>query len=62
MAVAALVRWGIWRTERWPRRPRDRRAAAIDYDLEWGHRGLSELVIVNDLHERKRLMIDEVDG
>ncbi len=32
------------------------------YDLEWGHRGLSELLIVNDLHERKRLMIDEVDA
>ena len=32
------------------------------YDLEWGHRGLSELLIVNDLHERKRMMIDEVDA
>ena len=32
------------------------------YDLDWGHRGLSELLIVNDLHERKRLMIDEVDA
>jgi uncharacterized protein (TIGR00730 family) len=32
------------------------------YDLEWGHRGLNELLIVNDLHERKRLMIDEVDA
>src|SRR5271154_5281307 len=32
------------------------------YDLAWGHRGLSELGIVNDLHERKRLMIDEVDA
>ena len=32
------------------------------YDLEWGHSGLSELLVVNDLHERKRLMIDEVDA
>lgn len=32
------------------------------YDLEWGHRGLTELRLVNDLHERKRLMIEEVDG
>ena len=32
------------------------------YNLEWGHRGLSELLIVNDLHERKRLMIDDVDA
>ena len=32
------------------------------YDLEWGHRGLTELRIVNDLHERKRLMIEEVDA
>jgi len=32
------------------------------YDLEWGHKGLSKLNIVNDLHERKRLMIDQVDA
>jgi hypothetical protein len=32
------------------------------YDLEWGHRRLSELILVNDLHERKRLMIEEVDA
>ncbi len=32
------------------------------YDLEWGHGGLSELRIVNDLHERKRFMVDEVDA
>ncbi len=32
------------------------------YDLEWGHNGLTELRIVNDLHERKRLMIEEVDA
>jgi uncharacterized protein (TIGR00730 family) len=32
------------------------------YDLEWAHRGLSELVLVRDMHERKRLMIQEVDA
>lgn len=32
------------------------------YELEWGHPGLSELKIVNDLHERKRMMIAEVDA
>ncbi len=32
------------------------------HKLEWGHPGLSELHIVNDLHERKRMMIEEVDG
>ncbi|MGH9453002.1 MAG: TIGR00730 family Rossman fold protein [Terriglobia bacterium] len=26
-------------------------------ELEWGHRGLAELQLVNDMHERKRLMI-----
>jgi uncharacterized protein (TIGR00730 family) len=31
-------------------------------DIEWGHQGLSELVLVNDMHERKRLMIQEVDA
>lgn len=32
------------------------------YDLEWGHRGLTELRLVDDLHARKRLMIEEVDA
>lgn len=32
------------------------------FDLEWGHRGLTELRLVDDLHERKRLMVDEVDA
>jgi hypothetical protein len=31
-------------------------------DLEWAHRGLSELVLTRDMHERKRLMIEEVDA
>jgi uncharacterized protein (TIGR00730 family) len=31
-------------------------------DLEWAHRGLSELVLTRDMHERKRLMIQEVDA
>ena len=32
------------------------------YDLEWGHSALTELRIVNDLHERKRIMISEGDA
>jgi len=32
------------------------------YDMELAHPGLSELVLVDDLHERKRKMIDEVDA
>ena len=32
------------------------------YDLEWGHGALSELHLVDDLHERKRLMNADVDG
>jgi len=31
-------------------------------DLEWGHKGLTELRLVNDLHERKRLMIEGADA
>jgi uncharacterized protein (TIGR00730 family) len=31
-------------------------------EVEWGHRGLSELLIVEDMHERKRKMIAEVDA
>jgi uncharacterized protein (TIGR00730 family) len=31
-------------------------------DLEWGHQGLTELRIVQDLHERKRLMIEGADA
>ena len=31
-------------------------------DLEWAHRGLNELVLTRDMHERKRLMIEEVDA
>jgi uncharacterized protein (TIGR00730 family) len=30
--------------------------------MEWGHLGLTELRIVGDMHERKRLMIEEVDA
>jgi uncharacterized protein (TIGR00730 family) len=32
------------------------------HELEWGHNSLTELVIVNDIHERKRLMISDVDA
>src|SRR5260370_8883490 len=31
-------------------------------DLEWGHRALSELRIVDDMHERKRLMLELSDA
>jgi uncharacterized protein (TIGR00730 family) len=31
-------------------------------DIEWGHERLTELILVNDMHERKRLMIQEVDA
>src|SRR5262249_5078021 len=36
--------------------------AQIISGLEWAHRGLSELVLTRDMHERKRLMIQEVDA
>ena len=32
------------------------------FDLEWGHPKLSDLHVVSDLHERKRLMIDRADA
>jgi uncharacterized protein (TIGR00730 family) len=32
------------------------------HELEWGHTSLSELIIVNDIHERKRMMISDVDA
>jgi len=31
-------------------------------DLEWGHRALSELRIVADMHERKRVMLELGEG
>jgi uncharacterized protein (TIGR00730 family) len=31
-------------------------------DLEWGHRSLSELRIVDDMHERKRVMLELSDA
>ena len=32
------------------------------FDLEWGHPKLTDLHVVNDLHERKRPMIDRSDA
>ena len=32
------------------------------YDLEWGHAGLTELKTCEDLHERKKLMIQDADA
>ncbi len=31
-------------------------------ELEWAHGGLTELCLVEDMHERKRLMIENVDA
>jgi uncharacterized protein (TIGR00730 family) len=31
-------------------------------DLEWGHRSLTELRLVDDMHERKRTMLELSDG
>ena len=31
-------------------------------ELEWGHKGITELRVVRDLHERKRLMIQDADA
>ena len=31
-------------------------------DLEWAHKGISGLRVVRDLHERKRLMIQDADA
>ena len=31
-------------------------------ELEWGHRGLSETRIVDDMHQRKRLMLELADA
>ena len=32
------------------------------YELEWGHTGLQQMKVVKSLHERKRLMLEEVDA
>ncbi len=31
-------------------------------ELEWGHQKLTELVLVNDMHERKRAMLERADA
>ena len=31
-------------------------------ELEWGHKGLTELHLVDDLHQRKRAMLDMADA
>lgn len=30
--------------------------------VEWGHKGLTELILVEDMHERKKLLIKDVDA
>jgi len=32
------------------------------YELEWGHTGSQEMKVVDNLHERKRLMLEGVDA
>lgn len=32
------------------------------YELEWGHKKLSEMRIAKDMHERKRLMLENADA
>ena len=32
------------------------------YELEWGHTGIQEMKVVDNLHERKRLMLEGVDA
>jgi uncharacterized protein (TIGR00730 family) len=31
-------------------------------DVEWGHNGVSELIVVKDMHERKRKLIENIDA
>lgn len=31
-------------------------------EVEWGHTGISEMVLVEDMHERKRRLVDGVDA
>jgi uncharacterized protein (TIGR00730 family) len=30
--------------------------------VEWGHKGLTQLTLVKDMHERKKLLIKDIDG
>jgi uncharacterized protein (TIGR00730 family) len=32
------------------------------FDLEWGHKSLTELHLVDDLHQRKKMMIQDTDA
>ena len=31
-------------------------------NVEWGHKGLTELILVEDMHERKKLLIKDADA
>ncbi|MDX9694406.1 MAG: TIGR00730 family Rossman fold protein [Bacteroidales bacterium] len=31
-------------------------------DVEWGHKSITDLVIVNDMHERKKKLIENIDA
>src|SRR5579875_118821 len=43
------------RTDHWHSSP-------LMEELEWGHQKLTELVLVNDMHERKRAMLERADA
>ncbi|MFC2085236.1 TIGR00730 family Rossman fold protein [Bacteroidota bacterium] len=32
------------------------------FDLEWGHKGVSDLIVVDEMHERKSRMINDSDA
>ena len=63
MAAGAAARWARWRTAPW-------HAAArvvgvlprFMVELEWGHRGLSELLLVDDMRQRKHVMLERSQG
>ena len=31
-------------------------------ELEWGHKGLTDLILVSDMHQRKKMMIENTDA
>ena len=35
---------------------------AFMHELDWGHKGITELRVVRDMHERKRLMIQDANA
>jgi len=31
-------------------------------DIEWGHKNITDLILVNDMHERKKKLIENIDA